>query len=157
MKHPMKFLFAVPVLAGLALTAVPAVSAHDGATGVVKERMDAMKAMGGAMKSLVAMMKGEKPFDAMAASSAGMTINEKASGMLKLFPKGSDDAVSRAKPEVWTDWKGFEAATNALVAASDKLAKVDMDAAKADIMPLFAAVGKSCKGCHQTFRKPKDN
>ncbi|PLX34168.1 MAG: cytochrome c, class II [Hyphomicrobiales bacterium] len=142
-------------LLGLTVAAGGA-AAHDGATGVVKERMDAMKTMGGAMKQLAAMMKGQSPFDAMAATQAGMTIQGQAEGLLKLFPKGSDDMSSRAKPEVWTKWGEFEAATAALNKASAALAGADMGAGKSDIMALFAGVGKSCKGCHEQFRKPKD-
>ena len=45
------------------IAAYPTVSAHTGATGVVKERMDLMKALGGAMKQLNAMFANEKPYD----------------------------------------------------------------------------------------------
>ena len=156
MNKSIKTALATMAVAGTALIAVNGVSAHDGATGVVKERMDAMKAMGGAMKQIAAMMKGQSPFDAMTASQAGMTINEKSAGLIKLFPKGSGDASSYAKPEVWSKWDEFGAGAKALTAASTKLADAEMDASKNDVMALFAGVGKTCKGCHETFRRPKE-
>lgn len=156
MKLSLKSALGLAAIAAVLSSPLHRVSAHDGATGVVKERMDAMKAMGGAMKQLAAMMKGQTAFDAMSASQAGMTINEKANGLIKLFPEGSGEASSYAKPEVWSKWSEFEAATRTLIDASAKLADAEMDAGKNDIMPLFAGVGKTCKGCHETFRRPKE-
>ena len=39
------------------------VYAHSGAKGMVKERMEMMKGMGDAMKTMGAMFKGEAPFE----------------------------------------------------------------------------------------------
>ena len=66
------------------------VLAHGGATGVVKERMELMKDMKGAMKSLSEMFSGEATYDAAQVREAAAVL-EAASGesMTRLFPEGS--------------------------------------------------------------------
>lgn len=99
----------------LALAITGAALAHGGATGVVKERMDGMKAMGNAVKSLAAMMRGEEDYDVAAVKMHGQTIESHAGdALVDLFPKGSDGAPSEAKPAIWTDSADFEALASQL-------------------------------------------
>lgn len=67
------------ILAGIAMGAVSAapVFGHDGATGVVKERMDTMKSIGKAMKGLSAMVKGERAYDAAEVKTLATSIQSK--------------------------------------------------------------------------------
>ena len=51
------------ILIALTLTATGAVLAHSGATGVVKQRMDAMVDMGDKSKIVANMFKGKTEFD----------------------------------------------------------------------------------------------
>lgn len=59
---------------------------------------------------------------------------------------------SKAKPDVWSDPAGFEAAKKSFYAATDKLAAAakakDEKAAKA----AAEAVEASCKDCHKTYK-----
>jgi len=105
----------VCVAGALAVSGVATASAHGGATGIVKERMDAMDAMGKVMKLLSAMMRGETGYDA-AAVREGAIILQSHSGdaLTKLFPEGSDHDPSEAEPEIWSNWPEF-------VQYSDKL------------------------------------
>ena len=52
--------------------------AHEGATGVVKERMDLMETQKDAMKVIGEMAKGKTPFDAAAATKAAGDITSTA-------------------------------------------------------------------------------
>jgi hypothetical protein len=54
----------IAFVAALFLMAAPPAFAHDGATGIVKERMDAMLTLGSTMKSLLKIVKGRVKFDA---------------------------------------------------------------------------------------------
>lgn len=99
----------------ISLVITGAALAHGGATGVVKERMDGMMAMGDAVKSLSAMMRGEEDYDAAAVKMHGQTIETHAGdALVGLFPKGSDGASSEAKPAIWTDSANFEALASQL-------------------------------------------
>ncbi|MES2058711.1 MAG: cytochrome c [Pseudomonadota bacterium] len=70
-----------------------------------------------------------------------------------MFPPGSNVAPTEALPNVWTDRAGFDAKAAAYAEAAGKLAAL----AKAGDKPGFAAqwgeVGKTCGGCHDTYRK----
>lgn len=93
-----------------ALLATTVAFAHGGATGVVKERMDAMDAMGEAVKTLAAMMRGETKYNAETVRETAAVIdNHAGEAMTALFPEGSDGEPSEAKPAIWTDWQEFQA------------------------------------------------
>ena len=97
------------------ITGVLAAYAHTGATGVYKERMDAMGDMGDVVKRLSAMMRGETAYDADAVKAGAKTIRSHAgSTMTGLFPEGSAHPPSEAKPEIWSDWDAFTALANQL-------------------------------------------
>lgn len=171
----------------LTLLAGGAGLAHEGASGVVKERMEAMKGMATAMKALAPMMQGKTGYDAVRVSAAAAVIKSHAEEIPALFPKGSNGHPSEARATVWSDWPDFERQARILgayAAALEAMAGMGAGAAMQDVrgshgqashekktadgMPhpdhlrmmtpnmLFAAIGKSCKGCHQDFREKKN-
>ena len=94
------------LIAGTAVAAF----AHVGATRTVKERMDAMLAMGKAVKAVAPMMQGETPYDAETVRDAARLFQQHAGeNMTKLFPEGTGGMPSEAKDEVWTEWDRFAA------------------------------------------------
>lgn len=95
----------------LAATVFAAVAlAHSGATGVVKERMDAMDAMGHAIKRVAPMFQGELGYDADAVREAAETFRSHAGeAMTRLFPKGSNGKPSEAMDTIWRNWDEFAA------------------------------------------------
>jgi|SRR6056297_1420574 len=99
------------MIAGLCVAGLTAGAwAHSGAMGVVKERMDAMKAMGEAVKRIKPMMSGEAEYDAGVVRAAARVIaKESGTAMTAKFPEGSGGGVSEALPEVWGDRARFEA------------------------------------------------
>lgn len=111
------------ILAGaLGVAGITTALAHGGATGIVKERMDAMKAMGEAVKSLSGMMRGETEYDPSQVRADAETIESHAGDALtSLFPEGSTDEPSEAKPEIWSDWEAFEDQANRLQAMASGL------------------------------------
>ena len=62
------------------------VSAHDGATGVVKQRMEAMSDMGDAMKAMASMVKGKQAFEPALFIQSGETIAKHSDMIPQLFP-----------------------------------------------------------------------
>lgn len=106
-----------------ALVAIPLIaSAHSGATGVVKERMEHMKAMGTSMKSLAKMVGGQVPYDgAEVVKMADQFVNASGEAMTKLFPEGTNAHPSEAKPEIWQKWDKFQHLANELQAQAETL------------------------------------
>lgn len=98
----------IVVSGALVISGVAAAVAHGGATGIVKERMDAMGVMGKVMKSLSAMMRGETKYDAGAVRKGAQAIEvHSGEALTKLFPKDSIMGPSEAKPEIWSNWQEF--------------------------------------------------
>ncbi|WP_315763466.1 c-type cytochrome [Bradyrhizobium sp. SZCCHNS2005] len=122
---------------------------------LVKHDQETMKAnaknLGGVM---IAMVKGEKPYDQTAVNAALAQLDETAKKLPTMFP----DSMKGAKfegdygpsPKVWEDKAGFKAKIDSFAkVVSEAKAKIkDIDSLKANA----PAIGKECGGCHETFR-----
>jgi cytochrome c556 len=85
-----------------------AVFAHGNATGIVGERMMGMMMLGEQVKLLTPMLSAGGPVDGAALSKAASMIEMHAGpAMTKLFPEGSLDRPSEARPEIWDRWREF--------------------------------------------------
>ena len=136
--------------------AIGAAYAHSGATGVVKERMDNMKALAGQMKVLGTMMKGEEAFDTDVAKQAADILQDHAAHVTKLFEERNMDHPSEALPLIWDDWDGFAELANRMTKDSASLGTlIASGAALDDLRPAFGKVAKSCQDCHQKYRLKK--
>ncbi|MFW1678340.1 c-type cytochrome [Pontibacter sp. JAM-7] len=96
------------LLSMVLLTLSTLVVAHSGASGVVKQRMDAMKDMKDSMKTISDMFKGKALYEADKVQAAAAVIRDHAGEQLtKLFPEGSLQHPTEAKPEIWQEWDRF--------------------------------------------------
>lgn len=109
-------MFKNKILGAIALSSLGAAAlAHNGATGVVMERMMGMSAMRDVLKGLAPMMQGQVPYDEQAVRDAAAVLQSHAgSTILGLFPEEAIPATSYAKPEIWSDWPRFEALSEEL-------------------------------------------
>jgi cytochrome c556 len=125
------------------------------ADDLIKERQTCMKAQGAAMGVFVPVMKGEKPFDAVAHKAAFDSMGAACVNWTKFFApetaKG-ETVETWAKPEIWSDPKAFEAVSGKAYAAGEAL-KVVTD--EAGFKAAFPAFGAGCQGCHEISRRPK--
>lgn len=149
----------LPVLAlGLALCAAislpfaSSLSAHGGATGVVKERMDNMKALKEAFGNLTMMMTGKRDYNQEQARAEAMRIEQLTAEIPELFPKGSLEYPSESLPDIWEDWDGFlsvaEKAHGETLGLVDAIASNDRDAVEES----WSMVGRGCKTCHRKYK-----
>ena len=125
-------------------------SAHSGATGIVKERMDLFQRNKDHLKSIKRHLakNDTKPIIVLAKE-----IGDWAARMPDYFPAGSDGKPSEAAPQIWVDFAGFKNAARANQTAAEQLAAAaaanDLEAA----VTAFRAVAASCKSCHKTYRQ----
>ena len=111
------------------------------------------------MGELAKIFKGETPFDAAAvktqidAMGAAYDTGVKAGAWDPASAKG-ETVETWAKPELFTDMEGSKAAGMAMGAAMGKVAAATDDAS---FKVAFQELGGACKGCHEKFRRPKDN
>lgn len=111
------------VIAAAFLAAASAAAySHGGATGIVKERMDGMAAMGKVVKTLSMMMRGDMEYNAAQVKQGAAIISSHAGEKLtKLFEKGGNSKPSVARDEIWTDWDAFKNIADRLAVLSGGL------------------------------------
>ena len=131
--------------------------AHQGATGIVKERMEAMSAMKDALAVIGRMLKGETGFDATQAVQAADAIAQHADEMRALFPDTpeSRQKASEATPLEWEQPERFAQLAQELMNEASLLSDVAAAGKEAELLPRFRSVGKACTACHEDFRQNK--
>ncbi len=130
--------------------------AAEDAKDVVKYRRAVMSAQFGHFKTIKAIVTGKVGFTGQLANQA-MALELTGRGLTDLFPAGTgpDKIKTRAKPEIWRDWKKFEASAKKLQQETAKLVKIANGGDKKAAAAQFKAVGKACGGCHKLFRASK--
>jgi cytochrome c556 len=141
---------------GIAVAALAAVAF--GATAVlaqsdpIKTREHLMKENNDHAKVVVAMIKGQQPFDAKAVAAAFDQWADTAKQLPGLFPPDSKTGEkTRASPKIWEDKKDFDekaAAFGKAVADNRTRAVGSLDGLKVAVN----AVGKACSNCHEDYR-----
>jgi cytochrome c556 len=121
----------------------------------VKEREDLMKDNQKGADAVVAMMRGQRPFDANAVDAAFQQWADTAQKLPSLFPEGSQTGGdNRASPKIWLNKKDFDAKAAAFgKAVADNRAKAtaSLDGLRAAI----PAIGNACDACHKEYRLSK--
>ena len=142
---------AVAVFALIMLpTAEHAAHAHQGATGIVKERMDEFQKARGQMKQIRRALESQD-FAAIATLSDDMM--PWAHNMAEAFPEGSDIAPSEALPAIWQDKAGF---AQAISDYGDAITALNLAAQSGEndaVRTGFKRLGSTCKSCHSTYRQ----
>ena len=124
---------------------------------LVKQNQDTMKANAKNLGAMVAMVKGEKPYDQATVTAGLAQLEETAKKLPTMFPDsikgmnpGGDYEVSA---KIWDDKAGFKAKIDsfAKVVTEAKSKITDLETLKANA----PAIGKECGGCHETFRIKK--
>ena len=141
----------VPLALGAALlVSGGAVLGHEGATGIVKQRMDDMKLIGRATKRIDERLRSKRSFTEAAPDAEA--IRAAAVRMPSLFPAGSRDGHTEALAAVWDRWPEFVASSQALVSASEKLALAARSGDGQEVSAQLRLVTRTCSECHATFR-----
>jgi cytochrome c556 len=136
-------------LIAVSLLITAQVLAHQGATGIVKERMDAFKASQNQLKSIVTAAKAND-FDET--QKLARLLAEWGTKMPDFFPAGSDKMPSEAAPTIWSDPAGFKRAAAQFTNAGNQLIKASKAADKKAVFTSIQQIGASCKSCHRAYR-----
>ena len=142
----------VATVAGLA-AALPAAAQFAKPEDAIKYRKGALFVMGQHFSRVAAMANGRIPFDAKAAAENA----EIATAMSKLpyvaFIEGTDKGDTKAEPKIWAEMDKFKAAATKM---QEEMVKLNVAAKSGNLDAIKAAVGdtgKSCKACHDNYRK----
>ena len=117
----------------------------------IKYRAATFTVMGNHFSRIGAVVKGEKPFDKNEVAANAAVVASMAQLPWQAFGPGTEGGKSL--PEIWKEMDKFKA-------SSEKMQKAVADlntAAKSGdldmIKKAFGEAGKSCKACHDNYRK----
>ncbi len=136
-------------IAAALLAGMPAL-AHEGASGIIKERMDAMGIMAKAMKDASRRIEANRNLAAIKADAEKISaIAPKIPGC---FPPGSTQPPTDAKAEIWQRWDEFQTLAQRLRTESEALAAAAANGDPKAIGEQFRVLGRACTACHEPFR-----
>jgi cytochrome c556 len=138
--------------AGGACLALSVAFAAVSAGNPVEDRQATMKAVGQAMKE-GAGVNSPATFDAAKAKTLMDGVAADAKKLHGLYPAGSDkDPKTAADPKIWDNKADFDKRLTEMATLASTAGKATTaDAFK----PAYAAVGATCKSCHDLYRKKK--
>ena len=125
---------------------------HEHATGVVRERMELMTDMGDRLIAISKRLRANKELDRIAPDARA--IMDASGKIASLFPPGSTQSPTAAKPVVWQQWDDFSEKPKKLQIEAEKLSTTSASDGAA-LREQFRSVAFSCDGCHETYRVPK--
>ena len=123
--------------------------AHEGAKGIIKERMDKFKMSKNLMKKI---NKGLQNDNFIIIENSAQTLLNWSKEMSIYFPEGSDTPPSEASSDIWLDPEGFKIAIKNFELASLELITQSKNENFDMTVNSFRDLAKTCKGCHQKFR-----
>jgi len=133
---------------------------HSGATGIVKERMDAMADMGDKSKLVADMFKDKLEFERVALADAADAFVLHGAQMAELFPDTEESRTgskTEALPRIWDEWDDFNNQVTEFIELSESLKDtVSKTEDVGQLKKAFFRTAKSCSGCHKQFRKRKE-
>jgi cytochrome c556 len=147
--------FAFLGLAGIATAATVSVGHAQRApadpAAYIDQRQARMKALGGSMKVLTGVAKGEGSA-ADARKAVGPLVA--ARDMHLWWPKGTQKGVgdSKASPTIWTDRQRFMQRVAEYRQAAAAMDKAVRSGDTAQVAAQLPALGASCKSCHTAFQ-----
>ena len=118
-------------------------------------RQSIFSLLGSNMGALGAMAKGKIPLDANVVEKNATRINQ-LSLMIDDYTRvntTSFNVKTEALDSVWSERSKFEKHINDLTMASANLQKVAMSGDENTIKKAIGGVGKTCGGCHDSFKK----
>ena len=123
--------------------------AHEGAKGIIKERMDKFKMSKSLMKKI---NKGLQNDNFIIIEKSAQTLLDWSKEMSNYFPEGSDTPPSEASSDIWLDPEGFKIAIKNFELASLELITQSKSKNFDMTVSSFRNLAQTCKGCHQKFR-----
>ena len=144
--------FAAAVLIAGAASAQDAAKADEGA---VKYRQSLMESVGGDMASIGNILKYGLPLTGhIVVHAEGLASHAKL--VSTAFERKVTAGQTDAEPAIWAKADEFKEKTKALETETAKLVEVAKTSDPAALGVQMKATGKACGGCHESFRKPKE-
>ena len=121
----------------------------------VEYRQLVMGAIGSNMGAIGGIMKNQLALPGAVANHA-QQMADAAKLVAPAFKQKVTAGKTDAKAEIWKDWAKFEKAIATYEKAASQLASAAKGSDPAAVGLAVRALGESCGGCHDSFRKPKE-
>lgn len=128
---------------------------HTGATGVTKERMDAMVDMGRTLKQLRQHMREGDLMVAVGVPALIEQLSLEAQSIVHKFMVRDLPDISEASPAIWDDAEGFKQITELFNTDMEVLLKAYESGDEATTIAALRKVSISCNDCHDEYRISK--
>ncbi len=159
--HSIRFVRKVGISAAwlaAALLTAGAASAQDDAKadeGAIKYRQSLMESVGGDMASIGNILKYGLPLTGnIVVHAEGLASHARLVG--SAFERKVTAGRTDAQPAIWEKSDAFKEKAKAFETETAKLVEVAKSGDPAALGVQLKATGKSCGGCHDDFRKPKE-
>lgn len=139
-------------MVGALALGVSGVATADQYEDAIEYRKAAFTLIKGNFGPMGAMVKGKVPFDSKAFADYAANVAAIAPMADDGFIDGSDMGDTKAKAAVWENRAEFDKQMSEFQKRAEELAVVAKSGDMAKIKPVFGAVGKSCKSCHDDFK-----
>jgi cytochrome c556 len=142
----------------LAAGAGVAVAAAPSAIDAIKARQAGFKEIAGDFKAISDELKTGSP-DWNSVRTSAHDLSTRAPGQARLFVRGSGPEAgvrTRALPAIWADAPGFARANAEFVRAAAAFDAAGQRGDLAGLVSARAALGATCKGCHEKYRASDD-
>ena len=147
----------VMLLASFILAAaLPFAGAQGTDENLVEYRQRLMAAQGASMGSIGDLLKFKLDYSTEHVQIHAKNISEYAKLIDDVFKKEIAAGATDAKPEIWKAWADFSAKAKTLETEAAKLAEAAGGGDMKAVMPFVKSMGDACKGCHDGYRKPKE-
>jgi cytochrome c556 len=146
-------LSSILIAAATLVTALPAAAQFAKPEDAIKYRKAGMTVMAAHFGRVAGMAQGKIPFDAKVAAQNAEVAAFMSALPFAGFGPGTDKGDTKAKPEIWAEMDKFNASAKKM---QDEMAKLNAAAKGGNLDAIKAAagdVGKTCKGCHDDYRK----
>jgi cytochrome c556 len=139
--------------AALIAYVAPIASAQMKPEDAIKHRKAAFNVIAYNFGSIGAMVNNRKPYNKEEAIRNAATASAVAWQPYDLFIPGSDGGDTKAKPNIWSDMAKFKLSGEKMGTEMARLATVAREGDQAALKTQFGEVGKTCKACHDDYRK----
>ncbi|AXT45664.1 MULTISPECIES: c-type cytochrome [Chromobacterium] len=119
----------------------------------IAQRKDVFKQYKPVVGGMGKMVKGETPYNKDEFAKLAGELEALSQKPWQHFPAGSGTGKTDAKPEIWSKPAEWQKAIDNHKAATAKLKQVAAGGDLGAIKVQFGATQKTCKACHDAFRK----
>ena len=145
--------FAIALLGTSLLASVAQANNFDDANDAINYRQSAFGLIAYQFGDMSAMLKGKKEFNQAVFASRASNVAALAKLPHEGFIPGSEKGKTDASANIWQDKADFDDKMAAFVNNAELLAQAAQTGDKNSMKQAFMETGKSCKGCHDVYKK----